>query len=182
VGGLATLRFVRTPAGAAGEGQAPGGQNGEPAADPGADPEAVDQAAVDVAGGLLGHLGIVVRTATPDRVLLELPVGPHLHQPFGLVHGGVYCTLVETAASIGASLAHAGHGQVVGVANHTDFLRAVREGTLTAVGTPIHRGRSQQLWLVEVSDQVGRLIARGEVRLSNLGRRLGGGRRPGENM
>jgi uncharacterized protein (TIGR00369 family) len=57
---------------------------------------------------------------------------------------------------------------VVGVSNQTDFLRSVRDGRLTATGTPIHRGRSQQLWLVEVTDEQDRLVARGQVRLQNL--------------
>jgi uncharacterized protein (TIGR00369 family) len=59
-------------------------------------------------------------------------------------------------------------GNVVGVSNHTDFLRAVREGVVDVRGTPIHRGRTQQLWLVEVTDDQGRLVARGQVRLQNL--------------
>ena len=93
---------------------------------------------------------------------------PDLFQPAGLVHGGIYCTIVETAASIGAAVWLGERGQVVGVANHTDFIRAVREGELKAVATPIHRGRSQQLWLVEIHDEQQRLVARGEVRLQNL--------------
>jgi uncharacterized protein (TIGR00369 family) len=60
------------------------------------------------------------------------------------------------------------HANVVGVSNHTDFLRAVREGVVTARSTPIHRGRTQQLWLVEVHDEADRLVARGQVRLQNL--------------
>ncbi len=109
-------------------------------------------------------------TVTPDEVVISLPIAPHLHQPYGIVHGGVWCTLVETAASIGAAtwLRTRGDGNVVGVSNHTDFLRAVRDGEVTATATPIHRGRLQQLWLVEVHDGDGRLCARGQVRLQNL--------------
>ena len=57
---------------------------------------------------------------------------------------------------------------MVGVSNQTDFLRAVRDGELSAVGTPVHRGRSQQLWQVEITDADERLVARGQVRLQNL--------------
>ena len=118
-------------------------------------------------GQLLGEVFVSV---TPDEVLLRLPIGPHLHQPYGIVHGGVWCALVETAASVGAAtwLRTRGDGSVVGVANHTDFLRAVRDGDVTARATPIHRGRLQQLWLVEVRDDTDRLCARGQVRLQNL--------------
>jgi uncharacterized protein (TIGR00369 family) len=56
---------------------------------------------------------------------------------------------------------------VVGTSNHTDFLRPVREGTLTATATPVQRGRSQQLWDVAITDEEDRLVATGRVRLAN---------------
>lgn len=113
-------------------------------------------------------LGLAYEAVGPDEVVLRLPVAPHLHQPYGIVHGGVWCSLVETAASIGAALWFGDRGQVVGVANHTDFLRAIRGGEVTARATPIHRGRTQQLWLVEVRSEDDKLVARGQVRLQNL--------------
>ena len=57
---------------------------------------------------------------------------------------------------------------MVGVNNSTDFYRAVREGTLTSTATPVHRGRSQQVWVVETVDEDGRMVSRGQVRLQNL--------------
>jgi 1,4-dihydroxy-2-naphthoyl-CoA hydrolase len=119
-------------------------------------------------GGFLDLLGLRVEEVGPDRVVIVWDVTPALHQPYGIVHGGVYASVVETAASLGAAVWLADRGQVVGVSNHTDFLRAVREGRLRAVGEPIHRGRSQQLWLVEVRDEQDRLVARGQVRLQNI--------------
>jgi 1,4-dihydroxy-2-naphthoyl-CoA hydrolase len=118
--------------------------------------------------GLVKLLGMHFVEATPDVVRLSWEVNPDHFQPYGIVHGGVYCAAVETAASIGASLWFGERGQVVGVSNQTDFLRAVREGTLTATASPIHRGRSQQLWMVEIVDEQSRLVARGQVRLQNL--------------
>jgi 1,4-dihydroxy-2-naphthoyl-CoA hydrolase len=118
--------------------------------------------------GFTGTLGLQLDQATPDRLSLRWTVQPTQWQPYGITHGGVYCTVVETVASIAAALWLGDEGQVVGVSNHTDFLRAVREGELVATGTPIHRGRSQQLWLVEIHDDRERLVARGQVRLQNL--------------
>jgi len=118
--------------------------------------------------GLDAVLGFDYVEASGDRVVIRWPITPDQHQPFGIVHGGVYCSAVESAASIGAALWFGDRGRVVGVSNHTDFLRAVSAGTMTAVATPIHRGRSQQLWLVEVTDDQDRLTARGQVRLQNL--------------
>ncbi|MEP6852110.1 MAG: PaaI family thioesterase [bacterium] len=120
------------------------------------------------AGGFLDAIGGTVDGMTGDGGTMTVPVGPHLFQPYGIVHGGVFCTIVETLASLAAAAWFGERGDVVGVANHTNFLRAVRTGTLHAVASPIHRGRSQQLWLVEISDDEGRPVARGEVRLANL--------------
>ncbi len=119
-------------------------------------------------GGFNKTLGLEFVEASGDRVVLTLPITPELLQEYGIVHGGVYCSLVETAASVGGAIWYGDRGHVVGAANHTNFLRALREGTVTATATPIHRGRSQQLWLVAITDEDGRDIARGEVRLANL--------------
>ena len=113
-------------------------------------------------------VGLEMVSADGDRVVARVPVGPHLHQPTGIVHGGVHATLVETAASVGASL-WLGEGRVaVGISNHTDFLRSVTEGVLHVEALPIQRGRTMQLWRVEVSDDEGRPVASGRVRLMNL--------------
>ena len=76
--------------------------------------------------------------------------------------------MIETLASVGAAMWMGERGKVVGVNNNTDFYRAVREGTLTSTATPLHRGRSQQVWLVETVDEDGKVAARGQVRLQNL--------------
>jgi 1,4-dihydroxy-2-naphthoyl-CoA hydrolase len=130
----------------------------------------VDQAELDrvMSTGLNKTLDFHLDEASADRVVLSWTVGPQHLQPYGIVHGGVYCSVVEGSASIGAAMWFGDRGQVVGVANHTNFLRAAREGVLTATATPLHRGRSQQLWLVEIVDEQSRAIARGEVRLQNL--------------
>jgi 1,4-dihydroxy-2-naphthoyl-CoA hydrolase len=118
--------------------------------------------------GFIKLVGLRIEQASGDRVVLTCPVTPDLHQPFGLVHGGVYATMAETAASVGGSLWFGDKGKVVGVSNHTDFLRAVRGGELRAEATPLSRGRTTQLWQVEIVDEQDRLIAHSKVRLQNL--------------
>jgi len=113
-------------------------------------------------------LGLTLTAADGDEVRATLTVTPAQHQPYGIVHGGVYCAVVESTASIGGALWFAGRGQVVGVSNTTSFIRAVREGTLDVVATPLHRGRTAQLWQVFITDDRERLIAKGEVRLANI--------------
>lgn len=114
------------------------------------------------------HLGIVVTEGSGDRVVGVVDVDDRHRQPYGIVHGGVYCALVETVGSVAGALWFGDRGHVVGVNNNTHFLRAVREGRLTAVATPVHRGRTQQLWQVDVTDAADRLVARGELRVANL--------------
>ena len=122
----------------------------------------------DITAGFAGVLGLEFTEMTPDRVVVTWKVRPDQHQPYGVVHGGVHCAVVETAASVAGMNWLGDRGHVVGVNNSTDFLRAVREGVLTATATPVHRGRLQQLWLVEIVDESGQLVARGQVRLQNI--------------
>jgi 1,4-dihydroxy-2-naphthoyl-CoA hydrolase len=130
--------------------------------------QAAEAARQSAKAGFTGLIGLELLDAGPDRVTASLAITDELLQPYGILHGGVLCSLVETLASIGAALWFGDRGQVVGVSNHTDFLRASRSGVLHAVGTPIHRGRSSQLWLVEVTDDADRLIARGQLRIANI--------------
>ncbi len=127
-------------------------------------------------GGFVELLGLRFDEVSGDRVVISWDVTPALQQPYGIVHGGVHASVIETAASVAAATWLGDRGQVVGVNNSTDFLRAVREGTLRAVAEPVHRGRLQQLWLVEIRDETERLVARGQVRLQNItdADRLGG--------
>ena len=108
-------------------------------------------------------------TATEDEVVVEFTVAEQHLQPYGIVHGGVHCGVIETVCSIGAGIAARarGHeGGVVGLENHTSFLRAVRAGAvLRGRATPITRGRTTHVWQAEVTDTKGRTIARGTVRL-----------------
>ena len=116
------------------------------------------------------ELGLQFTELGPDRARAQLQVTPKLLQPMGLVHGGVYCAIVESMASVAAYtwLATKDGGNVVGVNNNTDFLRSVRSGMVYGTAEPIHRGRRQQLWLVTITDEAERVVARGQVRLQNL--------------
>lgn len=120
------------------------------------------------AAGLDSELGVRYEEVSGERVVLSCEVTPRLHQPHGILHGGVLCALVESAASIAAATWYGERGRVVGVSNHTNFLRPVQQGQLTATASPLQRGRTQQLWQVEVTGADGRLVAHGQVRLANL--------------
>jgi uncharacterized protein (TIGR00369 family) len=137
----------------------------DPSTDPSTDPGG-DQS-IDL-GPFAKSLGLVLDTATGDEVTAHWTVVPEMHQPHGILHGGVHCSVVETLASLGAALWLGDSGKVVGVSNTTDFYRATSEGRLTSSARPLHRGRSQQVWLVETLDDRDRTVSRGQVRLQNL--------------
>jgi 1,4-dihydroxy-2-naphthoyl-CoA hydrolase len=120
--------------------------------------------------GFDNELGLSYLALGPDGGRAQLKIEGKLLQPWGIVHGGVYCSIVEGLASVSgqAWLSENGGGHVVGVNNNTDFLRAISTGVVTAESTPIHRGRRQQLWLVTITDDNNRVVARGQVRLQNI--------------
>nr|WP_263994875.1 PaaI family thioesterase [Mycobacterium yunnanensis] len=123
-------------------------------------------------GGFDDQIGLTYLDVTPDGAKAQLTVDARHLQPHGIVHGGVYCAIVESVASVSAATwlqAKGAGSNVVGVNNNTDFLRAITAGMVTATSTPIHRGRRQQIWLVEITDTNDKMVARGQVRLQNLG-------------
>ena len=117
-------------------------------------------------------LDIHVEELSARRVVAYVDIDDRHHQPYGIVHGGVWASVVESVASHGAAFAAreiTGEMAVVGISNSTDFLRPHRAGRVRATGTPVFTGRTQQLWLVEIErEDDGTLVARGQLRVQNL--------------
>ena len=108
---------------------------------------------------LPGTLGIEILELNDDRVVATMPVDHRTRQPFGILHGGASVALAETVASLGATgridrNAFVAVGQEIN-ANH---LRPKSEGVVTATATPVHVGRSSQVWSISIADEDGRLI------------------------
>jgi 1,4-dihydroxy-2-naphthoyl-CoA hydrolase len=104
-------------------------------------------------------------------VVVQFTIDQQHLQPHGIPHGGIYCAVHESTASLAGFLWLEEKRPVVGTNNVCDFLRQAEVGdVITVTATPIHRGRSQQLWRAESTDQDGRLVAQGQVRLTNLDR------------
>ncbi|MGO2035101.1 MAG: PaaI family thioesterase [Brevibacterium sp.] len=114
--------------------------------------------------------GLVVDEVTPTSVRGHAELGPDHHTPWGVVHGGVYTSIVESAGSIGASHAVADRGEfAVGVHNATDFLRPTTGATVSVEASALHQGRTQQLWEVVIADSASsKVLARGQLRLQNV--------------
>jgi len=107
---------------------------------------------------LLTTLGITLVDQDPSRVVATMPVTSRVHQPFGYLHGGASVALAETVASMGAVL-NCEPGMVAfGLEINANHLRSKRSGLLTAVGTPLHKGRTTQVWEVRIQDEDEQLI------------------------
>jgi 1,4-dihydroxy-2-naphthoyl-CoA hydrolase len=115
-------------------------------------------------------LGISFDEITSGLVSGSVAADERHHQPWGLVHGGLFTTVIETFATTGSFEAVKDRGaQAVGVSNTTDFFRPHRNGRLNVEAVAIHQGRTQQVWQVELRrPDDGKLVARGQVRLQNI--------------
>jgi len=125
---------------------------------------------LDKPSSFLQGIRLRLELTEATRVVATMELGPDHHTPWGVVHGGVYTTAIESVSSLGASLAVLERGQyAVGVNNNTDFLRPVVSGRLLVVAEPVHQGATQQLWQVAITRvDDGKLVARGQVRLQNV--------------
>ena len=114
--------------------------------------------------------GLVVDEVTRASVRGHAELGIDHHTPWGVVHGGVYAAIVESAGSIGASHAVAGRGEfAVGIHNATDFLRPSTGTHASVVAEALFQGRTQQLWQVIITDEASsKVLARGQLRLQNV--------------
>ncbi|MGH2787678.1 MAG: PaaI family thioesterase [Actinomycetota bacterium] len=118
-------------------------------------------------GTILEALDIDIVEATPDRVELVMPVGPKVHQPMGLLHGGASAVMAETAGSIGAYLnCDPATEYAVGIELNISHLRARSEGTVRAVATPVRKGRAIHVWTIDITDQDGVEVATSRATLA----------------
>lgn len=115
-----------------------------------------------------GTLGIQITEASPTRVVAVTEIDDRHHQPFGLVHGGLYAVVGESTASVGGALtAIPAGGSAVGLSNNTAFLRPfVGKGRLTSTASQLHGGRSTQVWDVEHVGPDGKLCATSRVTIA----------------
>lgn len=108
-------------------------------------------------GTLVERMEIEWVEVTPDRVVARMPVVGNT-QPYGLLHGGASVVLAETLGSVGAAL-HAGEGRIaVGVDISATHHRAVRDGYVVGVATPLHRGRSAATFEIVISTESGKRV------------------------
>lgn len=108
---------------------------------------------------LLTTLGIEITEAGKRRVVARMPVGPKVHQPFGLLHGGASVALAETVASTGAWMnVDRERETIVGIEINANHMRGKRDGVVTAVATPVHVGRRTQVWEIRITDEEEKMV------------------------
>jgi uncharacterized protein (TIGR00369 family) len=99
-------------------------------------------------------LGIRITDFDPDRLVATMPVEGN-QQPYGLLHGGATCALAESVGSWAAALSAGPDRQVVGIELNVSYLRATTSGTVTAICTPVRRGRTLMTFRIEITDDAG---------------------------
>ncbi|HVF53344.1 MAG TPA: PaaI family thioesterase [Actinomycetota bacterium] len=111
-------------------------------------------------------LGIHALEMDPDRVVLEMEVGPKVHQPMGLLHGGASAVLAESAASMGAMLNCEPGQYAVGIELNISHMRSARSGMVRATAVPVRKGRTIHVWTIDLVDEDGKGVAVGRCTLA----------------
>jgi uncharacterized protein (TIGR00369 family) len=123
-------------------------------------PEEVNTSQI-VEGQMARHLGIEITSVGPDSMTARMPVDHRTIQRLGILHGGASLALAETIGSIAASYCvNRDKYFIVGQEINANHLRPVKNGEGFVYGTasPIHLGRSSQVWDIRIRDEAGRLV------------------------
>ncbi|PUB17826.1 hotdog fold thioesterase [Paenisporosarcina sp. OV554] len=108
---------------------------------------------------IIGLLGIEFVEMTKDRVTATMPVNSSTHQPYGQLHGGASVVLAESVASFGTlNLIDQEIETAVGLEINANHIRGKKDGIVTAIGTPLHRGRKTMVWDIKIVDEDEKLI------------------------
>lgn len=122
--------------------------------------------------GLADTLGIEMLELSATRVVATMPVDQRTRQPFGILHGGASVALAETVASLGAVMnLDRERFAAVGLEINANHIRSKSEGTVRAIGSPVHVGRSTQVWTITIEDEEGRLVCTSRCTLAVVPRR-----------
>lgn len=122
---------------------------------------------MEIKRGIVEVLGIEIVEVSEDKVIATMPVDSRTHQPFGILHGGASVVLAESVASIGTwNLIDKKNEMAVGIEINANHIRSKREGTVTAVGTPLHKGRKTMVWDIKITDEEEKLICVSRCTLS----------------
>ncbi len=114
------------------------------------------------------HLGIEFLEVGDDFIVGRVPVDTRTHQPFGLLHGGVSVVLAETLGSCGAAYSSPVGHQAVGLDINANHLRGVKSGWVIGTARPIHRGRTTQVWQIDLRNEAGEMVCTSRLTVAIL--------------
>lgn len=123
------------------------------------------------ANTMVDYLGIEFIEFTDDALIARMPVNDRTKQPLGIMHGGSSCVLAETVGSTAANFAvditvH----YCVGLSIYTQHIRSIREGDVIGTATPIHLGRSTQVWNIDIKNDIDQMISTTRLTMAVLNR------------
>ena len=135
--------------------------------------EVTPQSLERIAGGGFAHrIGIRITEIGSDHLRATLRVTPDLHQPYGILHGGVSAALAETVGSLAAGLCvDPERFMCLGQELNANHLRPVSAGVITATARPFHIGHRSQVWGIEIRDEEGRLTCVSRLTMAVVARR-----------
>ncbi len=114
------------------------------------------------------HMAMKLDQIEFDRATIKLDLGNCHLQPFGIVHGGVLATLIDTATFWAVFLRIPEDAGLVNVDLKLNYLKPVTNGQLTALGSSIKSGRSISYAEAKVLNADGELLAHGTSTLMTL--------------
>jgi 1,4-dihydroxy-2-naphthoyl-CoA hydrolase len=122
------------------------------------------------ANSLSAHLGIEIIEIGDDYVRASMPVDHRTRRSRGLLHGGASAALAETVGGFAAQLCNEPDHYCVGLQINANHIRRIDSGTVYATATPVHVGRSTQVWDIRISDAQEQIICISRLTLAVIKR------------
>ncbi|MBN3519856.1 hotdog fold thioesterase [Algoriphagus lutimaris] len=121
---------------------------------------------------MVEYLGILFTDITEDTISAKMPVDHRTKQPMGLLHGGASVVLAETLGSIASTLTIDLDKQVcVGLEINANHLKSVKDGFVSGTASPIHVGKSTQVWEIKISNEKNQLCCISRITMAILDRK-----------
>lgn len=131
-------------------------------------PISMDEINSHSTGTAVSHLGIEFTEIGDDFLRARVPVDARTKQPFGLLHGGVSVVLAETLGSMGAYYSSPEGHRAVGLDINANHLRAAVSGWVTGTARAVHRGRTTQVWQIDMVNDAGELTCVSRLTMAML--------------
>lgn len=118
---------------------------------------------------MMEHLDIEFTGIGPDFITAKMPVDSRHHQPYGLLHGGASVALAETLGSVAAHCSvDTSKYFCVGLEINANHLKGVRSGYVFGKTTPIHIGKSTQVWEIRITNEQDELVCVSRITMAVL--------------